>query len=450
MAGGHEVAVDNSLLGVAAGTKMTYELDVTAVGITAPTKIGDGYKVYSAYGLAVNNVPSSKGFGQIYVTESRPLSNASGTISEQKPGALYAFDATFQPINAEDGTPGFYGGLDIKDNKNVITISGDYQFDLKNVRVSKDGRVFIARASGNSTSSVWEADPADLNKPWTPIFTGGELDAETGIVTVGGEEQNRPAVALAVEGEGESLKLTVLGAQRSNGEYNYSDYKCVTYNLGTATSWTTAPSSVFEPLTGQYTIAPGHVGIVADERGGLWYEQYRANPKETEPSIKHFTADGGENFSDISTATYGEAIATTNDGSILAIPMGNGKVVIYETNYVPMANGKIFLEAKYNFSVAETQITGMSFDYANNLYITSSASKTLNSYAIPSFTNNVCVTPAPEGFTVGVESGDPDAIKNVNVNDNVNSSAIYNIAGQRVSKAQKGIFIQDGKKVANK
>ena len=427
---------------------MTYELDVTALGITAPTKVGDGYKVYSAYGLAINNVPASKGFGQLYVAESRPLNDANGTISEQKPGALFAFDATFQPINAADGTPGFYGGLDIKGNKNVLTISGDYQFDLKNVRVSKDGRLFIARASGNSTSSVWEADPADLDKPWTPIFTGGELDAATGIVSVGGAEQNRPAVALAVEGEGADLKLTVLGAQRSNGEYNYSDYNCVTYNLGTAKEWTGAPSSVFEPLTGKYTIAPGHVGIIADNRGGLWYEQYRANPKDTEPSIKHFDATGKEDYSDIVTATYGEAIAISDDGSILAIPRGNSKVVIYETNYAPMANGLIFLEAKYNFNVTETQITGMAFDYANNLYITSSASKTLNRYAIPSFTDNKTVTPCAEGFTVGTESGDPDAIANVNAN--VNSGAIYNIAGQRVSKAQNGIYIVDGKKVANK
>ena len=447
-AGGHEVAIDNSLLGVPAGTQMTYELDVTALGITAPTKVGDGYKVYSAYGLAINNVPASKGFGQLYVAESRPLNDANGTISEQKPGALFAFDATFQPINAADGTPGFYGGLDIKGNKNVLTISGDYQFDLKNVRVSKDGRLFIARASGNSTSSVWEADPADLDKPWTPIFTGGELDAATGIVSVGGAEQNRPAVALAVEGEGADLKLTVLGAQRSNGEYNYSDYNCVTYNLGTAKEWTGAPSSVFEPLTGKYTIAPGHVGIIADNRGGLWYEQYRANPKDTEPSIKHFDATGKEDYSDIVTATYGEAIAISDDGSILAIPRGNSKVVIYETNYAPMANGLIFLEAKYNFNVTETQITGMAFDYANNLYITSSASKTLNRYAIPSFTDNKTVTPCAEGFTVGTESGDPDAIANVNAN--VNSGAIYNIAGQRVSKAQNGIYIVDGKKVANK
>ena len=449
-AGGHEIAIDNSLLNVPAGTKLTYALEITAMGVKEPARIGEGYKVNSPYGLAINNTPASKGFGQIYVAESRPLEKGTGSICEEKPGALFAFDATFQPINAEDGTPGFYGGLAIKDNKNVITISGDYKFDLKNVRVSKDGRLFIARASGNSTSSVWEADPADLNKPWTPIFTGGELDKATGIVTVGGEEQNRPAVSLAVEGEGENLKLIVLGAQRSDGKENFSDYKCFTYNLGTATSWTGAPSSVFEPLTGQYTVAPAHVGIVSDNRGGLWYEQYRDNPKEEEPAIKHFDATGNADYSDITTNTRGEAIAVSADGSFVAIPKGSGKVVIYETNYVPMQNGSIYLDAKYNLSVAESQITGMAFDYANNLYITSSASKTLNRYAVPSLTGDKYVTPAREGFVVGTESGDQDALDNVNANDNVNSGAIYNLAGQRVGKAQKGIYIQDGKKVSVK
>lgn len=451
LAGGHEILVDNALFGVPAGTQMTYDVDITGVGAVVPTKIGEGYKVNSPYGLAINNAPASKGFGQIYVAESRPLEKGEGSIAEQKPGALFAFDATFQPINAEDGTPGFYGGLDIKDNKNVLSISGDYKFDLKNVRVSKDGRLFIARASGNSTSSVWEADPADLNKPWTPIFTGGELDEATGIVTVGGEEQNRPAVALAVEGEGENLKLTVLGAQRSDGKENFSDYKCFTYNLGTATSWTGAPSSVFEPLTGKFTIAPAHVGIVADNNGGLWYEQYPSTVSEETPSLKHFNAEGVEDYSNTSTSTHGEAIAISEDGSIVAIPMGNNKVVIYETNYVPMLTGSIWLEAKYNLNVTESQITGMAFDYANNLYITSSASKTLNSYAIPSFTGNKRVTPAAKGFVVGEQSGDPDAINNINGNGNANNgSAIYNMAGQRVSKAQNGIYVIDGKKVATK
>ena len=42
---------------------------------------------------------------------------------------------------------------------------------------------------------------------------------------------------------------------------------------------------------------------------------------------------------------------------------------------------------------------------------------------------------------------DATGIDNVNVNANLNEGAIYNIAGQRVSKAQKGIYIINGKKV---
>jgi hypothetical protein len=42
---------------------------------------------------------------------------------------------------------------------------------------------------------------------------------------------------------------------------------------------------------------------------------------------------------------------------------------------------------------------------------------------------------------------DATAIANVNVNDNDNQAVIYNVAGQRVSKMQKGINIVNGKKI---
>ncbi|MBR4644979.1 MAG: hypothetical protein IKO73_07470 [Bacteroidaceae bacterium] len=45
------------------------------------------------------------------------------------------------------------------------------------------------------------------------------------------------------------------------------------------------------------------------------------------------------------------------------------------------------------------------------------------------------------------EGEDATGIANVNVNDNLNNGAIYNIAGQRISKLQKGINIVGGKKV---
>ncbi|MCR4593238.1 MAG: hypothetical protein K5672_08860 [Bacteroidaceae bacterium] len=45
------------------------------------------------------------------------------------------------------------------------------------------------------------------------------------------------------------------------------------------------------------------------------------------------------------------------------------------------------------------------------------------------------------------EEEDPNGIANVNVNDNVNKTGIYNLAGQRLSKLQKGINIVGGKKI---
>ena len=322
-------------------------------------------------------------------------------------------------------------------------VGGSYNFDLKDIRFSEDGRLFIARAAGLTNSSVYEINPEDLYEPWKPVFTGGTLDAATGITYVGEQEQCRMAVSLAVEGKGADLKMYVLGGQRSNGEYNTSDYKCSIYNLGTAAEWTTAPSANFEPLDGVYTIAPSYVGIHEDGKGGLWYIQYRSNPTEEQPSLKHFNAEGKEDYSSL-VSTYGGRIAVTSDGQYLAIPQGSGKIVLYETNYAPMANGKIFLNPVRTINVSETTITSLAFDYANNLYVASGGTETFSRYSIPSWTDNKCVTPAREGFVVGSESGDPDAIKSLD--GNTTNGAIYNIAGQRVNKAQNGIYIVDGKK----
>ncbi|MCR5535433.1 MAG: hypothetical protein K6F47_09725 [Bacteroidaceae bacterium] len=447
-AGGHEVGVDNSLLGVPAGTKMTYTLDVTGIGTKQVAKIGESYKVYGPYGMAINNNPASKGFGQILLVESWVKDYGQGYISSDKPGALYAFDAAFRPINSVDGTPGFYGGLDIANEKPLV-ISGSSTFDLKDIRFTEDGRLFVARAAGLSNSSVYEINPDDLNEPWKPVFTGGTLDETTGITYVGDVEQNRMAISLAFEGKGADLKMYVLGGQRSNGEYNTTDYNCSVYNLGTATEWSGAPSASFEPLNGVYTYAPSYVGIQTDGQGGLWYIQNRTT--EETPALKHFNAsEWAEDFSNNSVNPNGARIAVTTDGKYLAIPQGSGKIVLYETNYVPMANGKIDLTPVTVINVAESSITSLAFDYANNLYVASGGTETVSRYAIPSWTDNKSVTPAIEGFTVGVDGGDPVGIGNVDANDKANNGTIYNIAGQRVSKTQKGVYIVDGKKVSVK
>ena len=449
-AGGHEIAIDNSLLNVPAGTNLTYELDITGMGVKSPTKIGDSYKVWGPYGLAINNNPASKGFGQILLAESYPTeSSDTKYISCKKNGAIYAFDVNFKPINAADGTPGFYGDVPNAGEEPII-ISGSYKYDFKDLRFTEDGRLFVARASGTTNSSVWEINPDDLNEPWKPVFKGGTLDEATGITYVGEQEQNRAALSLAFEGKGADLKMYVLGGQRSNGGNNATDYTCSVYNLGTATEWTGAPSAVFEPLDGKYTYASSYVGIHEDGQGGLWYIQHVSSPSAEYPALKHFNTEGGEDFNQSSTSRNGARIAITTDGKYIAIPNGSGSIVIYQTDYVPQENGRISLTPKVTVSVSETTISGLAFDYANNLYVASPGSETFSRYAIPSWNDNKCVTPAPAGFVVGAESGDQDAIINANANVNVNNGAIYNLSGQRVSKAQKGIYIQNGQKISVK
>ena len=448
MAGGHEVAVDNGLLNASAGTKMTYELDITGMGVKNATKIGDSYKVWGPYGLAINNNPASKGFGQVLLAESYPTApDDAKYISCKKNGAIFAFDVNFQPINAIDGTPGFYGSVP-NAGEEPLVIAGSYKYDFKDLRFTEDGRLFVARASGTTSSSVWEINPDDLNEPWKPVFTGGTLDEATGITYVGEVEQNRAALGLAFEGKGADLKMYVLGGQRSDGGNNATDYNCVVYNLGTATEWTGAPSAVVEPLTGQYTYSPYYVGIHEDGQGGLWYIQHVSSPSADNPILKHYNTAGDEDYSQINSGRNGARIAISTDGKFIAMPNGNGSVVIYQTDYVPMVTGKISLTPKQIIPVSETSITSMAFDYANNLYVASAGSETFSRYAIPSWNDNKCVTPAAEGFVVGTESGDPDAI--VNLNANASNGAVYNLAGQRVSKAQKGIYIQSGKKVSVK
>ena len=71
------------------------------------------------------------------------------------------------------------------------------------------------------------------------------------------------------------------------------------------------------------------------------------------------------------------------------------------------------------------------------------------------------VTVGPTSFNIGTESVYPQEVFTVKVtvkggtgiNDIKaldNDAPIYNVAGQRVSKAQKGVYIQNGKKVAVK
>ncbi len=449
--GAHSVSVANSKL-PAAGTKLTLDVKIEGVGAEIAHQIGGSYKTWSTQGMAINNAPESAGFGTLYALESygqgAPKNSIwgvgtdhTGYISDNKLTGLYAFTPTFEQINAEDGTPGFKGGLDYTGK---TYINGTNVYDLKDITVSKDGRVFIGRGVGNTNSPVVEVNPANLDADWTPVFTGGEVDEATGVTYVGDEAQAYMVASLATEGAGKDLKLWVLGGARSNGEANVTDFVCNAYELGTAKSWDKVPSTTFDGLTGKYTITGHPVTILPDTRGGLWYIQHRSSPTEELPAVKHFNAEGKEDFSDVSTNYTGGSATISADGTYIAISQ-SGKIVVYSCDYVPMANGKLYLNPVINVPTVEDTPTAVAFDYAGNLYVASSSTETVSRYTFPSIYDNVVVTPAnaAAAFTVGEDK--ETAIEGVEAE--TQNGEIYTLGGVRVQKAQKGINIVNGKKV---
>ena len=428
-AGSHSVTVDASNLG-SNPAGLNFEIAVTGKGSLDVLRVGDVYKVWAPYGMAVNNNPASKGFGQVMIAETWAEQYPDGYISTEKSGALFAYDQDFKPINAADGTPGFYGGLPIPqeiEDASALVISGSYKYDMKDLRFSEDGRLFVARASGTSNSSVWEINPENLDEAWKPVFTGGELDEATGITYVGDEEQNRMAIGLAFEGKGEDLKMYVLGAQRSNGEYNPTDYNCAFYNIGTATEWAAAPSGYVAALDGVYCYAPSHIGIHEDGKGGLWFIQSVSDASAEKPAIKHYDAEGNEDYSSTTSNIGGGKIAVTPDGNYIAIPSASGKIVLYECNYVPMENGKIFLNPKATINVRESSLASFAFDWANNLYVASGGTETFSRYTVPGMPK-VVVTPG-NGISLGL-NGDVNADGDITIADGV---AVLNaMAGEAV------------------
>lgn len=320
--GSHSVTVSNSSL-PAVGTKLTFDVKIKGYGSLDPARVGEVQKAWWPYGMAVMNDPESASFGNIYVTETN-TDNAwkindevsTGYISDIKRSGLYMFNPLFKVVNAADGTPGWKGGM--TDGEKVVAVDSYTNADYKVVRTTQDGRLFVGRMSGKTDSPIFEVNPDNMEEAWTPVFTG-TIDKETGITYAGNEEQARLNVSFDLAGKGDDMQLLTLGVARSDGGFNYSDYKANIYNLGKAKQWDKAADITFEPLTGQYTIAPMPVSILSDQRGGAWYFQYRGTPSALQPAIKHINAQGEEDYSDITTNLNNGGAAISPDGSTVAV-----------------------------------------------------------------------------------------------------------------------------------
>ena len=134
-----------------------------------------------------------------------------------------------------------------------------------------------------------------------------------------------------------------------------------------------------------------------------------------------------------------------------------GNDIFYATAGEPV-NPSVGEAGNVNFVGLYTEKTGVD---ATQLYLARASGRTIYEFW-PGGANSAAVvlrnTNAYLQFTTAEaaaearvyiedESGNITAINGVEANGTVNGEAIYNLSGQRVNKAQKGIYIQNGKKV---
>jgi hypothetical protein len=148
------------------------------------------------------------------------------------------------------------------------------------------------------------------------------------------------------------------------------------------------------------------------------------------PYIVKWTS--GDNI--VNPVFHGVTITSTTPSNVVS---NDGKVT-FVGQYSPFKVGNTSSGDDGNLNEIILLSTGNKLGYATS-------ARTLKSFRCHFY---VSASAAVRNFEFDFGDFDSaDGIENVNVNDNVNDNAIYNLAGQKLSRPQKGINIVNGRKV---
>ena len=420
--GDHQTTV--SLEGLPTGVELKWKVYAEGEVLTAPSAItrindpsGNQLKVWGPYAMAVDNNPESEHFGRVLYTESH-----AGVLGDTRYFAVsngvglgvYELDPQHNLVKNAAGTYGYNGGITWTNKSYAsygITGSDDSPiFGPKRVKISKDGRIFVSVADLDNCP-LYEMNPDNLDQ-WTPVLQGSynqEVEGRPGRwwVSNNGDVIGSAAHGLAVQGEGDDLKVAIYYC--ANGlSYGLPSYcGAMEYSLGTATS--IAVASEVEALKGKYTQNPQYADIAYDGRGGIVYIQYRgidsAHPYVV---LSYINAQGVETGTiiqnDVSMTMRAGGIIFNDDYSLVAMGTNNQQITIYKVGYGDEVEnptidlGDLKLTQLYRISSnGFNGNTALGFDVANNLYTCTNNAERLGYHALPR-EEPICAVPARAEF----------------------------------------------------
>ena len=331
------------------------------------------FHYYFPQGVAINNNPNSEHFGKIYIANTQKGTTEYNYNNVQTAG-IYVLDAL---LNAENyNTSGYIPqGVDVTPTPNYTHRT------LHRIAVNPqtDDVAFVQ----SKTHHLWVADPDNLNAAATNIG------------------QNTYASSLCYDADG---ALYIFGYEAPE-DVQYHKTKAIIYKkVGNNAPEKVVTIDPWESLNERNSMA-------SDGRGGLWVvskiagnDNHYANFFHVNPNTTvdfNITTDGttlsaktikGEMPANMPKNFDRGHVAYDAQHNVLALG-GESKVALFRVTYD--ANNIPTLVYWTSTPTLGTNIDGIAFDYAGDLYVMSATTERFYKFAVPT-DNNTCTTPAPE------------------------------------------------------
>lgn len=460
----YQLSIPVSQLG--AGT-YTWQIEVTGEGrnevqvYSQDGKTAYTYSLYLPSSVDIVKDPTSFNYGKVIVVEGSHSGKGNSNYASKDIGAgLYVFNPDFTPILNRNDKQGFNGGSKTwGDETNSYFASTTYA--PRRVRVSEDGRIFVASMYKHSGTThkyihgdiLWEVDP--YFSKWTTVMgagvggatyditkitSGGVTYYQNQLETSGGSFIAAPCAGLDVRGKGENLKLLLLSGDYRAFANNYQGFHLCEYNLGTASTWATIPSKEFNVTTENATTnptkqlfaTPTNSNVQYDKDGGVWCVSFRATASAEQPALVHKNADKSEDYRNTERDNTKNAGFRFNNDFTKVIIATTGKIgTVYD--YTTKANGYFTNSTAIDMSAVGEYLNDFAWDNANNIYaVGNNGGVTQGSttgghvavYCLPYSNSDVFTTPGPSDFTINCQEG-----LKYTVTTTVNDAAMGGVTG---------------------
>ena len=326
------------------------------------------YDFYNMMGVVVDNDPNSDYFGKIYIQQSYEYPGSGNTAERNKTqkAGIFIYDQGLNELNNPANTgiqpqlPYALGG-DRQNFKRMTINPANGNIAFCNNKTENGGAYSVSRADLTSEAINLTKDIADIKN----------------------------VNALCYDKDGNLYVVANVVTNYTNGDiYKIADD-------GTYTKLT--------PLRpdGKKIWVNEEIAVVSDGRGGIWVAQTRDNIDQYsalfhvnfDESKVDFVLEKGQGYSDwFETKNRRGAIAYDTQRNILAVH-GPSAASLFSVEYDAEGVPSItkFLQTP---NIGSSNIDGLAFDYAGDLYLVSSGTEKFYKYTIPT-DENICTVPAP-------------------------------------------------------